>query len=135
MGIKRFLSRRNSDSFSSKSTSNKRAASAYIYGKSGDHIMPLPRFHMGFDRWDDASKCRNHRFDIQLSLSNRNKSNRRVEWACRRCQARGEFLTFDSGEWHELLMALWREKNFIFSLMLSSRDYFKLTQNFSQTYV
>lgn len=41
MGIKRFFSRRNSDSISSKSTSNKRATSAYIsMAKSGDHIMP-----------------------------------------------------------------------------------------------
>lgn len=71
---------------------------------------------MGFDRWDNVSKCRNHRFHIQLFHSNRNKSNRREERAHRRCQARGEFSMFDSVKWHELLMALKEFFSFWFAL-------------------
>jgi hypothetical protein len=66
----------------------------------------LPHHRMGFDRWDNASRFRNHRFDILLFRSSRSKSNRRLAAACRRRRVQKESSRCDLGESHELLMAL-----------------------------
>lgn len=72
MGIKRF--------FSPPDVIQTAAAEQATSAKSIKRSYnALPRFHMGIDRWDIENKLRNHRFDIQLFHSNRNKSNRGEE--------------------------------------------------------
>ena len=58
--------------------------------------VSLPHYlRMGFDRWNNVSKCRNHRFYVQLHQYNKNISNRGEERACKIFQEQVEFEKFD----------------------------------------